>query len=711
MLFQGCMGRAACISWLFLIWGCTASQIGKQGGGLQQEPHLLAGERSPLLLRHDPDPVRWQPWDPGVYADAQRKGGLLFLHLGRFTSGEGLRMQQEVFRDTMLAMVLNRAAVPVLIDADEQPDLAMRYRRAGQRLNGALPAYPISVIAAPDGSPLWVSSYAGRDQVYEALVSWYDAWQQAPALVRGRIDAWRGQEGAAAGPQDYRNFTWQEAAALAERLLAEADLQYGGLREQPKQLRAEEWMYLLQHQYLMPDAQALRAVRRTLDQLALGGLYDHLGGGFFRQSDDPAWRAPHFEKELSGNARMISLYAQAYQLTRDPLYEQVLYESLGFLRQDLAGPEGAYFAGLQEYSEGEAGRYYVWPRIDFDALLGRKSYLLAGYYNVTREGNWQRGQNILYRTLTDAELAAAYGLSPAVFQHEIAQLKGQMQAARAKRVRPAQHRVAVTAWNALAIQALTDAYRALGDSAWLVEAEETATFLERHALHANGRLTRAYVANVAYGDAFLDDYAYLADAWIDLYQASFHERWLYLADSVLQYALTHFYRPGQGSFSYNSDVQAGPAGRIQSFGQDILPDPEAVLCRVLSRLGVLLGKPEYQLRAREMLARVRQPLLEGQLRSPAWNAQVLEALHPPARILLLGRECHRLLGELEREYTPFVLISGGKTEGGLALHQGRLLPGRSAGYLCGDSGCEGPYADMQALRLRLAPPGRAQGRY
>ncbi len=377
--------------------------------------------------------------------------------------------------------------------------------------------------------------------------------------------------------------------------------------------------------------------------MAKGGIYDQIGGGFSRYSTDKSWKVPHFEKMLYDNAQLISLYARAYQVTNNQEFNGIVRESIAFCERELMNGEGAFYSSLDADSEGEEGRFYTFTAEEFKGSLDPEvSMLLAGFYQVTEEGNWEQARNIIWRKRTYAEFALQNDLSGESFEKILRKARQQLLAVRSKRIRPATDEKIITAWNALMIQAYIDAFHALGTEDYLNSAVRLARFIEKHMFSAEGILLRIFRDGNASVPAFLDDYSLLADGLIRLYESTFDIHWLELSHKLTGFAIEHFSDDNNVLFYYTSDLSETLIARKPEIPDTVIPSSNSVMAHVLIRLGHLYDNPSYLSRAHILL---KQVVNSNSSQSP-YYAHYAAALG----LLCLSRErnCH-LRGKCTRK--------------------------------------------------------------
>ncbi|MCX6285236.1 MAG: thioredoxin domain-containing protein, partial [Bacteroidetes bacterium] len=373
----------------------------------------LIHESSPYLLQHAHNPVNWHPWGEEALLKAKTENKLLIVSIGYAACHWCHVMEHESFEDEVVAELMNENFVAVKVDREERPDVDQVYMNAVQLLTGS-GGWPLNVICLPDGRPLYGGTYFPKQRWLAMLEQVLDfvrknpeeAEQQAKSLTEGV----RGSE-LIHENQQAAEFTMDELALIFSNWKRGIDFVNGGLNRAPKFPLPVSYEFLLQYHFLSRDADALAAVTTTLDKMAEGGIYDQVGGGFARYSTDAFWKVPHFEKMLYDNAQLVSLYSNVFRATKNPAYKAVVYETLGFVKRELTSSEGAFYSSLDADSEGEEGRFYVWKYDELWKLLNDDAGLIAEYFSSTAEGNWEKGNNILYRSAPDANIAAKHNLT------------------------------------------------------------------------------------------------------------------------------------------------------------------------------------------------------------------------------------------------------------------------------------------------------------
>ncbi|MBA3285971.1 MAG: thioredoxin domain-containing protein, partial [Nitrosopumilus sp.] len=400
--------------------------------------HLI-NESSPYLLQHAHNPVNWYPWGQEALDKAKKENKLIIISIGYDACHWCHVMEHESFEDTTVAKFMNENFISIKIDREERPDIDQVYMNAVQLLTGS-GGWPLNVIALPDERPIHGGTYFPKSQWLSMLkqVSEFvtknpeKAEQQAKALTEGI----RRSEVVNSIAQN-SEFKIDDLNTIFSNWKNNIDFTNGGYNRAPKFPLPVGYQFLLHYNYLTKGKDALSAVTTTLDKMAEGGIYDQVGGGFARYSTDAYWKVPHFEKMLYDNAQLVSLYASAYQLTKEPLYKLIVYETLDFVERELTSQEGSFYSSLDADSEGEEGKFYVWKKEELKKILGNDEPLIMDYYNVTDKGNWENRNNILFRTSSDKKIAENYKITEAELSKRISASKKIMLKERSKKIRPA----------------------------------------------------------------------------------------------------------------------------------------------------------------------------------------------------------------------------------------------------------------------------------
>ena len=676
----------------------------------------LAGETSLYLRQHAHNPVDWFPWGPEALARARELDRPIFLSIGYSACHWCHVMEHESFEDEATAAALNASFVCIKVDREERPDLDAIYMNALQMLSREGGGWPLSAFLAPDTAPFFAGTYYPPDDRYAAhgkpsfrrlLAMILDAWTTRRDKIAevGRGIAEHLRTAGAHAPGDTHLDADILPAALAA-LQRNFDATNGGFGHAPKFPHALELRLLLRIAERFDDARAVQMARLTLDKMARGGMYDQVGGGFARYSVDAHWLVPHFEKMLYDNALLTLAYTEAHQLTRDPFYRQVATETLDYTLREMTAPGGAFYSTQDADSEGEEGKFYVWSEAEIRGVLGPESGEFAcRVWGVTEAGNFE-GHNILCRARPDDADATRLGLSVEEFRAKLAEAKRRLYDVRAKRVWPGRDEKILTAWNGLMIGAMAKAGAAFGEPRYVAAAARAADYLLAHLRAADGRLFRTAGDGLpAKLTGYLEDYAFLADALVTLYEAAFDAKHLRAAVELADAMLAHFADPAGGGFFFTADDHEALIARTKEVHDGSTPSGNAVAVTVLLRLAKLCGRRDFAAKAEEVL-RGSRAVMEDH---PSAAGQMLVALDfylgPVDEVAVVGpaAEARAVLDVFHGAFRPSqVLATHDPAAGDPPIDLIPLLADRPAvggavtTYVCHDFVCRAPLVGAAA---------------
>ena len=662
---------------------------------ITNDKNQLTNASSPYLQQHADNPVNWYEWGEEAINKAKKENKPLLISIGYASCHWCHVMEKESFMDTAVARIMNEHFINIKVDREERPDIDNIYMDACQLLTGS-GGWPLNAFALPDGKPFFAGTYYSKHSWINLLKQIAQAYKekndlvvkQAEALTKGiadeEISFQQSESGSALiSKTDYQN--------LFDSVNKNFDTHNGGLKGPPKFPMPAVSDFLLQYHYLTGNKQALYAATNTLKRMALGGIYDQVGGGFARYATDSLWRIPHFEKMLYDNALLVSLYAHAYQLTQSDFFKNVMDETIAFVDRELTSPEGGFYSSLNADTEEGEGVFYVWNFDDFNKITGDiTGNLLAEYFNVVPEGNWEKGRNILYASNTPVEYAIAKKIVPANFITLLDSVKKLLLVQRNKRSKPATDTKILTAWNAMMLKGYADAYTATGNEAYLQKALSNAKFLEKNMLGKDGRLHRNYNDGKISIDAFLDDYAWMAKAYIRLYQVTFDKHWLTMSKQITDYALAHFYDNSSGMFYYTAANASNLVVRKMEIADNAIPSSNAIMAGVLYELGIYFDDKRYSEKSSRMLSNVAGKMNAMPAYHTQWCYQAGLFSHGTYEVAIMGKDAHKKNLELQQHYLPSCLFMGETDEENLPMLQEKLPDDKTLIYVCTNKVCKLP---------------------
>jgi len=674
----------------------------------------LIEETSPYLLQHAHNPVNWFPWCEEALKTARQQNKPILLSIGYSSCHWCHVMERESFENEVIADIMNRHFVNIKVDREERPDLDSIYMNYVQMATGQ-GGWPLTVFLTPDLIPFFGGTYfppvsaLGRMGFKTVLENIHHFFQTQRDQIQGK------QRDILAGLKNTArvNFGEQE---LDEDLLEQAfinsmrqfDSRNGGFGAAPKFPSTMTLAFLLRWHQRTHNQAALDAVTLTLDSMARGGIYDHLGGGFHRYSVDDRWLVPHFEKMLYDNALLTRLYLEAYQVTGEVFYRLVAEETLAYVQRDMTSIDGGFYSAEDADSEGEEGKFYVWTVEETREILGlQDSELFNDYYDVTTAGNWE-GKNILHPQGDLTAYAKERDLPPEELKGFLDLCRSRLFQSRKERVRPLLDDKVLASWNGLMLTAFAEAAGVLDNSDFLRMAERNAHFLTSRMLVRN-RLQRTWKNNDARLLAYLDDYAHIIEGLITLYEVGGDPVWIDQALSLMETQLALFYDEERGDFFLTSEEHEALPVRQKEFFDNALPSGNSVSSLNLLKLAVLTGQNRYGSIARRMLERMAGGMSQHPLAFSNWLRALDFQLGPVKEIVLIGPPGGRdtLMEGVWKRFLPRkVVVQADAPNPELAdkiplLANRGTLNGKSTAYVCENFSCREPTSDISVLSRLL----------
>jgi uncharacterized protein len=686
---------------VIMLANCSQRKEERQG---KNTLNRLQFASSPYLKEHADNPVNWYEWGNEALEKAKNENKPLLISIGYSSCHWCHVMEAESFMDTAVAKIMNDNFVSIKIDREERPDIDQIYLHAAQLISGNA-GWPLNAFALPDGKPFYAATYFPKDQWIAMLKQLNDVYRsdksnvvkQANALTEGI----RNSEAIITVADSTAQFSKKEYNKIVNAWQPSLDYKSGGLVGAPKFPMPVVWELLLQFHHLTENKKAIEIVTTTLDEMAKGGIYDQLRGGFSRYSTDANWKVPHFEKMLYDNGQLVSLYAHAYQVAKDPTYEEVVHETLEFVKNELTSRDGGFYSSVNADSEGEEGKFYVWTKAEIESALDPATAdLIVEYYQIADSGNWENKKNILHRKFSKEEFAVKNKISLSEFNRILTEVKRQLLPIRNKRIRPSIDDKILVSWNALMLRGYVDAYLATGRDAYLETALKNATFLEKNMLRAGGKLWRNYKDGKGNTDAFLDDYALLSRAFIQLYQATFDIHWLDAARSITEYAIDNFRDEENGMFYYTSNDAEDLVARKTELADNVMPSSTGVLAEVLFLLGEYYATASFSQMSTIMLNHMKSNMETGAPFHAQWAALMGMVAYQPYEVAIVGDNAIEKTRQMMLSYNPTAIFMGG-TEENLPLLKNKRVGNRTIIYVCRNRICKAPQEEVEKAMAQL----------
>lgn len=668
----------------------------------EKHSNRLINESSPYLLQHAHNPVEWYPWGEKALDKAKEEDKLLLISIGYSACHWCHVMEHESFEDTMVASVMNANFICIKVDREERPDVDQVYMDAVQLLTGS-GGWPLNCFALPDGRPVYGGTYFRRNEwinLLEQLASIYSSdkekmLKQAEAIHNGVIK----QE--TAHKKDDKWKTTKDGIKKGIQKMAEGfDINEGGFNGAPKFPMPSVWNYLIEYLSFENDGKVKQHLLKTLNKIAFGGIYDHVGGGFARYSVDQFWHIPHFEKMLYDNSQLVSVYSKAYQLTKNEHYKRVVYETINFIERELSTKESAFYASLDADSEGEEGKFYVWNASEIENILGKDYHLFAEYFSVTKTGNWEQGINVLKSIYSAEDFATRKNISLNDFLSMLEMADTKLLTERNKRIHPGLDDKILTSWNALMLNAYIDAYKVFQNEAFLNTALSNANFIQSKMLKDDFTLHRTYKNGTSKIDGFLDDYAFTIKAFINLYQVTFNEKNLHIAKKLNNYVIQHFTDNESDFFFYTSDTDAPLAVRKKEINDNVIPSSNSVMAENLYILSKYFGETTYAQKAEKMIGTLSYEIENYGRFYSNWGNVLIQTLNKPKEIVITGENALQIYKEIRKENPSNVIYALAITESKIPIFENRFIKKQTLIYVCENNTCKLPVSTTkEALKL------------
>jgi len=713
----------------------------------------LQQEISPYLLQHANNPVHWYAWKPEAFERAKAEQKTILVSIGYSTCHWCHVMERESFENEDVAAIMNEHYICIKVDREERPDVDAIYMEACQILTGG-GGWPLNCFLTPEGHPFFAGTYYpprpahNRPSWPQLLLHLAKIWKEQ------REEAYRQAEQLTGHIQRNDNVFVKSADTLAKtESLAEDntipavaamtglhpadsltgatktsltniynamqerfDRAEGGFGGAPKFPSTMALLYLLNHHHFTGNPEALEHALFSLQKMIMGGIYDQIGGGFARYATDREWLIPHFEKMLYDNALLVTVLSEAYKLLQQqqqkqillpqyapflPLLKETITETLDYIAREMTHSGGGFFSAQDADSEGVEGKFYVWDKSEIDALLGDESDLFCAFYGVSESGNWEE-KNILWRYEGYEAFATKIGMKVDILKQRLRKCREQLLLERSTRIWPGLDDKILLGWNALMSSAYLSAFTALGHSQYLDIAQKNVDFLLKTFRNPNEDTAETYPPllhaqrnGVTQYDAFLEDYAYLIAALIELYQVNFNIRYLYAAEAYTEYLLRYFYEETTGLFFFTDVRQTDLILRKKDLYDNATPSGNSTMILNFQRLGLLLDRPEWLDKSTKMLDAVRETVERYPLSFERWATALQYEKWPLDEIAVIGENAIEKALTLQQRFWPNKVVAASRTPADdLALLAGKTGEPDALIYICRNFACQRPVTEL-----------------
>lgn len=663
----------------------------------------LQFETSPYLLQHANNPVHWKAWNPKSLELAKETNKLIIVSVGYSACHWCHVMEHETFEDTAAAAVMNRSFINIKVDREERPDIDAVYMKAVQIMTGR-GGWPMNVVCLPDGRPVWGGTYFRKEEWMDTLEQLQQLYLSAPEKMLDYAEKLHQGINAISlvqQPDNNTNFDADNLKALVEKWKKSFDWEFGGYSRAPKFMMPSNYSFLLRYAYQEKDSELSEFVNLTLTRMAYGGLFDTVGGGFSRYSVDMKWHVPHFEKMLYDNGQLVSLYSEAYRLTHNPLYKKTIEKALSFISKELTAPNGGFYSALDADSlttQGhlEEGAYYVWNKQELRTIVGEDFELFAIVFNINDFGYWENGNYVLIQSESLETIAQRFNLEVIELQNKKENWEKLLYASREKRKKPRLDDKCLTSWNALMLKGFVDAYKAIGNKSYLDIALKNADFIIENLWTSEGNLLHNHKNGKNTINGYLEDYCFVIEAFISLYETTLDGKWLQNSKQLTDYCFDHFYEPASGFFTFTSDIDTALITKHYELEDNVIVASNSAMANNLYKLGIYFENSYYEAVAQKMLNHIL-PNIDYPSAFSNWLHAFLNFSDSNKELAVCGENALENILLLQKEYLPNVVLAATHKPSELPFLKARFEKGKDLFYLCQNKTCEQPLEDIISI--------------
>jgi len=678
--------------------GCVNGQNPNETKMEHQYTNDLIKESSPYLLQHAHNPVNWHAWSKETLELAQKENKPILVSIGYSSCHWCHVMEHQSFEDSAVAALMNEHFICIKVDREEHPDVDQIYMNAVQLMTGS-GGWPLNCFALPDGRPFFGGTYFPKKR-------WTDVLHQVAHLYEKEYTkvlsyAQNLENGIKQSEQVVKvdasaEFKNSDLDQLLSNWVNHLDDEEGGPDRVPKFPLPNNYKFLMRYAHLEEDHIIDEHVKLTLDKMANGGIYDQLGGGFARYSTDREWKVPHFEKMLYDNAQLVSLYSDAFKNYGNPEYKRIIIETLEFVKREMTNEVGLFYSALDADSDGEEGKFYVWKKEETERILGEEAALFQDYYQMNKIGFWEHDNYILMRDPDTKSIAKKYNISIEEVEKQIDDAKVLLMAERDQRIRPGLDDKSLISWNAMMITAYCDAYTALGTKAYQESAEKAMDFILKKMQKKDGSLFHTYKTGDAKINAYLDDYAFMIDALMHLYEIGSGDQYLYKAQELTDFTIQKFHDEESGMFFFTSVDDEVLVTRKTEIFDNVIPASNSVMARNLFKISHYFDDTEYQSISNQMLHNTQGKFKQYGASMSNWGLLMMDFIGPSYEVVVSGNEAVNKLQELQFNYLPNVIwASSLDSNHQISLLENRFVEGKTYIYVCVNQACQLPVEDSK----------------
>ena len=660
-------------------------------------------ETSPYLLQHANNPVHWQSWQPSTLQAAIHQNKLIIVSVGYSACHWCHVMEHESFENNEVAAVMNQYYVSIKVDREERPDVDAVYMKAVQLMTGH-GGWPMNVICLPDGRPVWGGTYFRTNDWINYLNQIQELFEQQPEKLleyATQLDNGLQTLIVAHNTEPISNFDNTTLQTLVQKWQKSFDNEFGGMARAPKFMMPTNYQFLLRFAYQNQNNTLLEFVNLTLTKMAYGGLFDTVAGGFSRYSVDLKWHVPHFEKMLYDNAQLVSLYANAYKLTKNELFKTVIEKTLAYVEERFLSPENGFYSALDADSlnknnQLKEGAFYVWRKSELQQILQTDFELFADVFNINAFGLWEDDNYVLIQKESIESIAIKNNLS----ENELINKKQHWEALlleeRNKRTPPRLDDKCLCSWNALMLNGYIDAYKAIQNPHYLKVALLSAQFITSTFLSEKGNLFHNYKNKKATINGYLEDYCFVIEAFINLYQVTLNEHWLQVAKQLTDYCLDHFYDETTQFFRFTSIEDQALITTHFEIEDNVIPASNSVMANNLVLLSIYYNREHYEKIAQQMLHHVL-PNIDYPSAFSNWLSVFINFSSQNKELAICGPNASKQLKIINSMYLPNIIIAATNEKSELPFLKNRFVANQDTYYLCQNKTCNLPTTDFNQI--------------
>ncbi|MCF6182822.1 thioredoxin domain-containing protein [Lutibacter sp.] len=660
----------------------------------------LIKETSPYLLQHAHNPVNWHAWNKETLALAKKENKLLIISIGYSSCHWCHVMEHESFEDEEVAKVMNDNFISIKVDREERPDIDQVYMNAVQLMTGR-GGWPLNCIALPDGRPIWGGTYFPKKNWINALTQLANLYKETPNKAIEYADKLTEGVKNSSLIQFNNNdipFSVTKLKTTVANWKKHLDTKLGGSNGAPKFPMPNNLSFLLRYSIQAKDSEIKNYVNTSLTNMAFGGIFDQIEGGFSRYSTDQKWHIPHFEKMLYDNGQLVSLYSKAFQETKNKTYKNTVYKTLQFIEDELTSTEGAFYSSLDADSLNKDGKlvegaYYSWTKEELQAILGNDFKLFSEYYNINSYGLWEHQNYVLIRKEDDKIFAKNHQITITELDKKVAEWDYKLLKIRQKRAKPRLDDKSLTSWNALMLKGYIDAYQTFNNPHFLEVALKNARFIVSKQLTVDGGLNHSYKNGKSTINGYLEDYATVIDAFIDLYQVTLDEKWLTTAKQLTDYAFDHFFDEKTHMFYFTSNNDTALITRKFEIEDNVIPASNSIMANNLFKLSHYYSNSYYLKVSKQMLTNVYNKVENYGGGYSNWLNLLSNYVGSYYEIAVSGSQAKEKIKEFNANYIPNKLFAGTTSKSTIPLMEGRDANDETLIYVCVDGACQLPVKD------------------